>query len=201
MLWGKHVALLFLVSGPWLLGAATAMITLEAPQELTQKRQYLDAINTHDYGLDSLWQDVNTNPFNSDSISASPDQRTRTDAYNHGGIIILAANSNQISPVLDAESIRCLHCHLGGGNAPSLNVDTIEQLLLGVVYGNHPVGIDYTSASLTGAFRDISELNNLIVLPEGRIGCISCHVAFSMNHGDLVIRNVGSSLCMECHNL
>jgi predicted CXXCH cytochrome family protein len=66
---------------------------------------------------------------------------------------------------------------------------------------NHPIARNYTNASRFGGFRPQAMLSKHILLPNGQISCVSCHLGYSKDHGKLVISNQRSALCMECHDL
>lgn len=107
---------------------------------------------------------------------------------------------------IDKISQMCLSCHDGsiGANADSRissgswkhggsfsNVDP---------QGNHPIGVKYRAAARRGGLRPIGALDRRIKLFEGRVGCSSCHDPYSQEPYYLAISNIGSRLCLQCHD-
>lgn len=99
---------------------------------------------------------------------------------------------------LDQYSLECLVCHAGSGEPGQLG---IESDVSAHVYVNHPIGVIYASFEQSGSFRAQSLLMKRILLPSGKVSCISCHDDKSKPHGRLVMTNRGSALCLECHQL
>lgn len=108
-----------------------------------------------------------------------------------------------VAPVasLDAYSLRCMECHDGKGdsNAPSIDRNMVVRHDSGAV--NHPIAIGYEDAVRAGGYRPAAQLSKRILLPNGRLSCVSCHDGYSKTHGDLVTVTAGSALCFECHDL
>jgi len=50
-----------------------------------------------------------------------------------------------------------------------------------------------------GGYRPRTQLNDGMLLPEGRVGCVSCHRGYDRQHGELVVAR--EQLCYECHDL
>ncbi|HEB85964.1 MAG TPA: hypothetical protein ENI68_02970 [Gammaproteobacteria bacterium] len=114
----------------------------------------------------------------------------------------LDARSNKNLGGLDAFSIQCLTCHSAnadGGPAVEIDSQGLVRHADGAV--NHPVGVNYEKASRYGGYRLRTRLPKAIMLPDGRVGCISCHQGYTQKHGKLVMSNQGSKLCFECHDL
>ncbi len=114
----------------------------------------------------------------------------------------LAANPTDPGLPLDPASLRCLDCHSGKADSgPAVELAS-GGLLRHAEHGiNHPIGVPYARAMQYGGYRPVAQLSAAIRLPEGRLGCISCHAGYSRRHGELVIANRGSRLCFECHDL
>ncbi|MDH5444208.1 MAG: cytochrome c3 family protein [Gammaproteobacteria bacterium] len=112
----------------------------------------------------------------------------------------LAARKSDMQRELDTYSIKCMDCHQGSGEAPQVSVDArgVIRHSGGI---NHPVGSDYEKASRSGLYKPVSQLRPGIHLPQGKVSCVSCHVGYSKKHGDLVMPNLRSALCLECHDL
>jgi predicted CXXCH cytochrome family protein len=93
----------------------------------------------------------------------------------------------------------CLSCH--DGNIATDAGETSRGT--GGSSRGHPVDVPYrviggwTARSLV----PIGALDPRIRLPGGRVGCESCHSRFSTREKLLVMSNVGSQLCLSCHDL
>ncbi|VAX07299.1 hypothetical protein MNBD_GAMMA25-2615 [hydrothermal vent metagenome] len=103
---------------------------------------------------------------------------------------------------LDAFTIQCLGCHSSNADGgPPVDIDPRGLVRHAGGAVNHPVGASYAKASRYGGYRSPTQLSKKIMLPEGRIGCISCHQGYTQEHGKLVMSNQASRLCFECHDL
>jgi len=102
---------------------------------------------------------------------------------------------------LDTYSIHCMTCHaeLGDDLAVSISNDGVMRHALGSV--NHPVGVIYDEAARFGGYRPSTFLPEEIKLPEGKVSCLSCHRAYTEDHGEIVRSNRGSDLCFQCHDI
>ena len=66
---------------------------------------------------------------------------------------------------------------------------------------SHPIGADYEKASSGNpALKPRALLPAEIILPEGKVGCESCHNLHSSNPHFLVFSNMNDALCLGCHN-
>jgi predicted CXXCH cytochrome family protein len=100
---------------------------------------------------------------------------------------------------IDRVSLGCIECHdtyfkeksdrIGVGNWRHTSKMT------------HPIGVLYREArsKKMNSFRPESMLKKEIVLFVGKIGCGTCHSIYSSNRAMLVMDNMGSRLCRECH--
>lgn len=113
----------------------------------------------------------------------------------------LAAGVIAITAGLDTYSIQCMECHesKGDSNAPSIDRNMVVRHDTGGV--NHPIAVSYAEAARGGGYRPIELLSKRILLPNGRLSCVSCHDGYNSNHGKLVTLTAGSALCFECHDL
>ncbi len=102
---------------------------------------------------------------------------------------------------LDPYSINCMGCHGQHGDADAVSIDSQMVLRHGTDGLNHPIGRNYAEARRFGGYRSQAMLSKKILLPNGRIGCISCHEGYAKEHGKLVIPKQRSALCMECHDI
>ena len=66
---------------------------------------------------------------------------------------------------------------------------------------NHPIGLSYSDSLGFGGYRHPNRLPDSILLPDGKLSCVSCHVGYSKTHGALVIENRADNLCTTCHSL
>lgn len=102
---------------------------------------------------------------------------------------------------IDPLSLQCLGCHVDShGTSGSVSVG--RNGILNIVRGTapHPVGRNYRDASKRGNFRPEYEvLQKKIVLPDGKVSCVSCHEAYTKDHGRLVASLNRSALCLSCH--
>lgn len=105
---------------------------------------------------------------------------------------------------IDQESMECLGCH--DGSIAGLAESTIrgegvwehgENIGL-----THPIGVDYVLASATDhSLAPVGSLNPAVRLYSGKVGCGSCHSAYSKLPKLLVLDNRGSNLCLQCHRV
>ena len=102
---------------------------------------------------------------------------------------------------LDRDSINCLGCHDG-----SLAVDSGGNIAGGVwrhggpdIGNSHPVGSLYSEAARKIRLRPAEMLPDTVQLPDGKLGCLSCHNMYARNKYLLAIENVRSRLCLTCH--
>jgi predicted CXXCH cytochrome family protein len=98
---------------------------------------------------------------------------------------------------VDGYSARCLSCHGDSGEQHSGS----RGLRHGGGRSNHPVGVSYTDALRHGTYRLPASLPRQVFLPDGKVGCVSCHEGYSREHGRLVMTLDKSRLCMSCHAL
>jgi predicted CXXCH cytochrome family protein len=126
------------------------------------------------------------------------------------------AHSRQFSEfdngeMLGASSTECLSCHDGSiasdGGTMSLDGNKRSSGVWehqGRGYegaSSHPIGIDYNEAYRRNP-REITEIALLpqtILLPDGKVECVSCHNLFTSNESLLSVTNFGSRLCLTCH--
>ncbi len=114
----------------------------------------------------------------------------------------LDARSNKNLGGLDAFSIQCLTCHSADADAgPAVEIDSQGLVRHADGAVNHPVGVNYEKASRYGGYRPRARLPKTIMLPDGQVGCVSCHQGYTQKHGKLVMSNQGSKLCFECHDI
>lgn len=121
-----------------------------------------------------------------------------------GGISLMALGHLDAGEVfagnIDNFSIQCLTCHEDFGevaNQPSAgNAIGSESAKT-----NHPIGRLYADSILFGGYRSTTRLPESILLPDGKLSCVSCHLGYSDSHGALVLENAAGNLCDACHEL
>ena len=111
----------------------------------------------------------------------------------------LSVNTEPLPGSLDVYSMYCLGCHFGDGHAASVETGTRGILRYDDKFVTHPVGGLYADALARGIVYPAALLPDAILLPDGRVSCVSCHVGYAEVHGQLVISNKGSALCLTCH--
>ncbi len=101
---------------------------------------------------------------------------------------------------IDSMSLTCIECHdsyidspvsfLGAG---TWNHNRNEY--------NHPIGLEYDSVSAGDSrnYQPSSTLSEDMKLFDGKIGCGTCHNIYSNEENMLVMDNIRSRLCFECH--
>jgi len=92
---------------------------------------------------------------------------------------------------MDAESHDCLSCHDG----------TIASDIGRDDHQSHPVGVVHTTRSgdTEMPVKPRQMIDPRIRLLDGRIGCGTCHNAYSREANQLVMSNQGSAFCLSCH--
>jgi hypothetical protein len=117
-----------------------------------------------------------------------------------GGISLMGLGhldaSASLSGNIDNFSIQCMSCHEKSGDALSTPVTAA-----GSGRRNHPIGSRYTDSIDFGGYRPVTGLSEKILLPDGKVSCVSCHVGYSDEHGALVVDNRADRLCQSCHAL
>lgn len=103
--------------------------------------------------------------------------------------------------VIDRYSLQCIGCHDSRSDARGVNVGRNGILRHASGAANHPIGITYPAFAPNGEFRPKNMLSKFILLPDGKLSCVSCHQVYKKDHGQLVVVNERSSLCVQCHNL
>jgi len=106
-------------------------------------------------------------------------------------------------------SLLCLGCH--DGTVATSTISASHALLAGVregfkvperfVWRDHPIGVPYPGNRRGYRPESFVTAGRKIVLPDGRIECISCHDPHNRSSikGMLVMSNRRSGLCLACH--
>jgi len=110
-------------------------------------------------------------------------------------------DSKKTFSVVDSYSLECLNCHANEGDTKSISISSrgIVKHSSGAI--NHPVGMLYRDSYSKGNYIDINKLSKNVILPDGKVSCISCHKGYSKKHGEIIDINKTSSLCFECHDM
>jgi predicted CXXCH cytochrome family protein len=87
-------------------------------------------------------------------------------------------------------SATCLTCH-DGSAAPAVDVRATRPR------SSHPVGVSYALARPELAVRRAGPVDARIVLPAGRVECVSCHAADGAGAHRTV--DAAGGLCGGCH--
>lgn len=101
---------------------------------------------------------------------------------------------------VDPYSIRCMTCHDDRipGRPQVAAVGFSDIAARDTVGGaEHPIGRAYDVAMRSREYQPRNHLADEILLPNGRVGCVSCHVPYSREHGRKPHTRAG--LCVECH--
>lgn len=114
----------------------------------------------------------------------------------------LAKGVDVNAPALDAYSGKCMESH--GASATPRLATSIDRN--GVVRHagqslNHPIGMSYQKAVAFGGDRARSVLERKLLLPDGKVSCVSCHAGFQKEHGKLLVVMNQSKRCFERHAL
>ena len=114
-----------------------------------------------------------------------------------------SAGAGSGSGGLDAESRRCLACHDGSLSAPApVKGPGLFASRRNSPFSAHPVGVPYATGPAgirRSRLRAVDSLPREIHLPEGKVGCTSCHSVYSRKKNLLVLDTAGSWLCLSCH--
>jgi len=110
------------------------------------------------------------------------------------------------SSLLDTGTRRCLSCHDGASAIESKNVTpwTHSRGYVGDKRRSHPVGVLYGDPSRPkdlSPLRPASSLPQGVALPDGKVGCISCHNLYAGTRHLLTVPIQGSELCLTCHDM
>ena len=88
-------------------------------------------------------------------------------------------------------------CHMDNGAIAGTRTASIGSFAQGGGAANHSIGSTYRDFSMRRDYRPAGALAAEILLPEGKVSCLSCHKAYTQKHGE---PTVARNLCMQCHN-
>ena len=110
--------------------------------------------------------------------------------------------SADLSPIeLDPFSLQCMECHADRAGIKEIKIDYSGVLRHASNAMNHPIGVRYSNYVGFGGYKALESLNEWVLLPDGKVACVSCHKGYSQIHGGLVSNYADGSLCKECHQL
>jgi predicted CXXCH cytochrome family protein len=103
---------------------------------------------------------------------------------------------------VDSLSLQCIACHENESDALGIRMGKNNIVLHNSGGANHPIGMRYpANPGRDVNLRPKGALPRAILLPDGRMSCVSCHQVYKKDHGKLVMPNEGSALCLQCHNV
>jgi predicted CXXCH cytochrome family protein len=116
------------------------------------------------------------------------------------------ADATAVNGSLDRRTRQCLSCHDGVNATESKNVTPSARSgrYSGDTRRNHPVGVRYGSPSRLqnlSPLRPVGLLPRQVALPDGRVGCDSCHNLYAGTRYLLTVPIRGSELCLTCHDM
>lgn len=110
------------------------------------------------------------------------------------------------SSPLEPRTRQCLACHDGVNATESGNTTpwTRSREYLGDKHRNHPVGVEYDGLNRPkdlSPLRPAALLPECVMLPGGKVECISCHNLYAGERYLLSVPVQRSELCLTCHDL
>lgn len=103
--------------------------------------------------------------------------------------------------MLDPYSAHCITCHEDTVQTGPIGSKYADHLMAhGMSTMKHPIGFSY-GANPGRRYRPTGALDQRLLLPDGKLSCVTCHQAYGEGHGKLVISNRGSALCYQCHDI
>ncbi len=127
----------------------------------------------------------------------------RTDHSRWIAVAHPAARARRTDQEVDAVSRMCFACH-DDTLAALAEVRCGQGLRRGRAGNLHPIGVPYprdSSPNGESAYKPYETLLPRMVLPHGRLACLSCHDLFAREEHLLVMSNYESRLCTSCHDL
>jgi len=105
------------------------------------------------------------------------------------------------STSLDAYTLQCIECHDKRINNPGDSLGAGSWQHFGASGLNHPVGVslDRIAGRKPREYNPEVALLQEIRLFDGKLGCGTCHNAYSKEKNLLVVNNYKSRLCLACH--
>jgi predicted CXXCH cytochrome family protein len=102
---------------------------------------------------------------------------------------------------VDTYTLQCIECHNDKVGTGVGLVDAGKGRYSSSLRLNHPIGVSYVNVSTIKPhkFNPPSMLSPEIRLVKDKVGCGTCHNAYSKNGAMLVRSNSRSRLCLACH--
>ncbi|MFQ5773642.1 MAG: cytochrome c3 family protein [Kiloniellaceae bacterium] len=111
----------------------------------------------------------------------------------------LDARARRPARPIDPYSLQCIECHDGRISLPGDRIRAAFSASNGTGMVNHPIGQTYVRADVRRGLRHPAALPPEVLLPDGKVSCVSCHRGYSRRHGALVTRTQ-TALCLHCHD-
>jgi len=103
------------------------------------------------------------------------------------------------SGTADNYSLQCMTCHMDSASVSDVRVASLRAFSSGGSgTKNHSIGSEYRYFSMQKDYNPASSLSEAILLPDGKVSCLSCHKVYTAKHGE---PTVARNLCSECHAL
>ena len=129
-----------------------------------------------------------------DALAAGPHEAGR--ALRVSGHV--DARSRRPASPIDAYSMRCIECHEDRLSLAGDGIRAAYGASNGTGMTNHPIGSTYRWMVPNSGLHAAATLPEDVLLPEGKISCVSCHRPYGRKHGALVARD--PELCFHCHD-
>lgn len=103
------------------------------------------------------------------------------------------------------DSRTCLGCH-DGTSAPGVAYQRPHEVgrsLASAMHTAHPVDVDYELAASQkpGSLHPVGILPESLVLPQGKVSCVTCHDGASREKHRVSVSMSRSRLCAACHDV
>lgn len=104
-----------------------------------------------------------------------------------------------------ADSRTCLSCH-DGTSAAGVAYQRPQEVghsRLSAMHTSHPVDVDYelAFAQKPGRLHPSGVLPENLVLPQGKVACVTCHDGASRERHHVSVSMSRSRLCSACHDV
>ncbi|MBF0283237.1 MAG: cytochrome c3 family protein [Magnetococcales bacterium] len=101
---------------------------------------------------------------------------------------------------VDSFSQQCIACHVTRGEGGKVYLSDSGMASHEGSSLSHPIGVPYVENPAAG-YHPLARLPGAMQLPDGKVSCVTCHKGYTQRHGQLVVNNQGSSLCLTCHDM
>jgi len=98
----------------------------------------------------------------------------------------------------------CMGCHDGtSASGVDYQRGDAPPSMLSAMHRSHPVDVDYATAEMRKPhlFHPAASLPASLVLPGGKVTCVTCHDGASREPAHAAISQSRSRLCTSCHDL